>query len=135
DLRLRILTTSFLQVAHMARGEYARVVQLAADNLAVLPPDWLYENLGTPGLTSVYVRGVLVVSLVDERARLVIGADGRNSKLARIVGATSYEAARRSLAGISPFGVASSSDSSRLGGAGAPPSSAFRRPTTSTRSS
>ena len=39
------------------------MVQLAADNLAVLPPDWLYENLGTPGLTSVYVRGVLVLSL------------------------------------------------------------------------
>jgi len=28
---------------------------------------------------------------VTERARLVIGADGRNSKLARIVGAASYE--------------------------------------------
>lgn len=37
-------------------------------------------------------RGTGGRSGVTERARLVIGADGRNSRLARIVGATTYQA-------------------------------------------
>src|SRR5262250_2504389 len=46
DLRLRILTTGYLEQAHHARGEHERVVQLATDNLAVLPADWVYEFFG-----------------------------------------------------------------------------------------
>ena len=45
DLRLRILTTTYLEQAHYYRGEYERVVELATDNLAALPADWVYEYL------------------------------------------------------------------------------------------
>jgi hypothetical protein len=38
DLRLRISTRTQLEFAHYARSEYERVVALATDNLAVLPP-------------------------------------------------------------------------------------------------
>src|SRR5262249_331224 len=34
DLRLRILTTSYLEQAHYYRGDYERVVELATDNVA-----------------------------------------------------------------------------------------------------
>ncbi len=44
DLRLRILTTTYLEQAHYFRGEYERVVELATDNLAALPADWVYES-------------------------------------------------------------------------------------------
>src|SRR5262249_30172991 len=43
DFRLRILTTTYLEQAHYLRGEYERVVELATDNLAALPTDWVYE--------------------------------------------------------------------------------------------
>ena len=46
DVRLRILTTSFLGETHYYRGEYERVVELATDNLAALPADWVYEYFG-----------------------------------------------------------------------------------------
>src|SRR5262249_35948156 len=46
DLRLRILTTSFLEQAHYLRGDYERVIELATDNLAALPTDWMYEHFG-----------------------------------------------------------------------------------------
>jgi tetratricopeptide (TPR) repeat protein len=65
DLRLRILTTSFLEQAHYFRGEYERVVELATANLAALPADWIYENvLGTTPV-SVYDRSWLVMSLAQ----------------------------------------------------------------------
>ena len=44
DLRLRILTTSFLEQAHYFRGEYERAVELATENLAALPTDWVHES-------------------------------------------------------------------------------------------
>ena len=47
DLRLRILTTTYLEQAHYFRGDYERVVELATDNLAALPADWVYESFGT----------------------------------------------------------------------------------------
>ena len=47
DLALRLVTIGFLESAHHHRGEHAQVVELARDNLAVLPPDWLYEYLGS----------------------------------------------------------------------------------------
>src|SRR4029450_11778187 len=37
DLRLRILSTTYLEQVHYFRGDYQRVVELATDNLAVLP--------------------------------------------------------------------------------------------------
>jgi tetratricopeptide (TPR) repeat protein len=65
DLRLRILTTTYLEQAHYYRGEYERVVELATDNLAALPADWVYEYLGLTAPASVFDRFLLVVSLAE----------------------------------------------------------------------
>jgi class 3 adenylate cyclase/tetratricopeptide (TPR) repeat protein len=65
DLRLRILATTYLEQVHYQRGEYERVVELATDNLAALPADWVYEYLGTSAPTSVYDRCNLVMSLAQ----------------------------------------------------------------------
>ena len=65
DLRLRILATSYLEQAHHFRGEYERVVELATDNLAALPTDWVYEYLGNAAPASVYDRRWLVESLAE----------------------------------------------------------------------
>ena len=65
DLRLRILATTYLEQAHFFRGEYERVVELATDNLAALPADWVYESFGAGMPTSVYDRYRLVQSLAQ----------------------------------------------------------------------
>ena len=65
DLRLCILTTTYLAQAHYYRGEYQRVVELATDNLAALPADWVYEFFGNTAPVSVYDRGWLVMSLAQ----------------------------------------------------------------------
>jgi hypothetical protein len=39
DLKLRIVTTTSLAWAHYLRGEYARAIELATDNIAALPAD------------------------------------------------------------------------------------------------
>src|SRR5262249_51719010 len=65
DLRLRILTTSYLEQAHHVRGEHERVVQLATDNLGVLPADWVYEFFGAGQPASVFDRGQLMRSLAE----------------------------------------------------------------------
>ena len=65
DLRLRILATSYLEQAHYYRGEYERVVELATDNLAALPADWVYEYFGSAAPASVYDRFWLVMSLAQ----------------------------------------------------------------------
>src|SRR5262249_45654271 len=39
-------TTNYLEGAHYFRGEYERVVELATDNLAAVPVDWVYKNFG-----------------------------------------------------------------------------------------
>jgi class 3 adenylate cyclase/tetratricopeptide (TPR) repeat protein len=65
DLRLRILTTSYLEQAQYYRGEYERVVELATDSLAVLPTDWVYEHFGMVAPASIYARSWLVISLAE----------------------------------------------------------------------
>jgi tetratricopeptide (TPR) repeat protein len=65
DLRLRILTMSYLEQAHYYRGEYERVVELATDNLAALPADWVYEYFGLTAPASVFDRHSLVMSLAQ----------------------------------------------------------------------
>jgi DNA-binding NtrC family response regulator/predicted ATPase len=65
DVRLRILTTSFLAQTHYYRGEYERAVELATDNLAALPADWVYEYFGNSSPSSVYDRACLVRSLAE----------------------------------------------------------------------
>jgi tetratricopeptide (TPR) repeat protein len=65
DLRLRILTTSYLDLAHYYRGEYKRVVELATDNLAALPAAWVREYFGAAQPPSVYDRYWLALSLAE----------------------------------------------------------------------
>jgi class 3 adenylate cyclase/tetratricopeptide (TPR) repeat protein len=65
DLRLRILTTTYLDEAHWTRGEYERVVESATDNLAALPADWVYEHLGCAAPPSVFDRSLVAASLAQ----------------------------------------------------------------------
>ena len=65
DLRLRILTTSLLHWAHQIRGEYERAVELATDNVAALPADWVYEYFGNTVPPSVWDRAWLVMNLAQ----------------------------------------------------------------------
>ena len=65
DMRLHILTTSFLAQTHYYRGEYERAVELATDNLAALPVDWAYEHFGNSAPASVYDRACLARSLAE----------------------------------------------------------------------
>ena len=65
DLKLSILSASYLAEAHYYRGEYERVVELAIDTLAVLPVDWIYEHFGMITPASVYARIWLVESLAE----------------------------------------------------------------------
>jgi DNA-binding SARP family transcriptional activator len=65
DLRLRILATDILVGAHHSRGEHGRVVELAIDNLAVLPAEWVNELFGRFAPTSVYDRVFLMRSLAE----------------------------------------------------------------------
>jgi class 3 adenylate cyclase/tetratricopeptide (TPR) repeat protein len=65
DLRLRILTTALLDEGHYYRGEYERVVELATDNLAALPADWVSEYFGMALPPSVLDRSCLAMSLAQ----------------------------------------------------------------------
>jgi tetratricopeptide (TPR) repeat protein len=65
DLRLRILTTTYLEQAHYHGGDYEQVVELATDSLAALPADWVHEHFGTVLLISVFVRSWLFLSLAE----------------------------------------------------------------------
>ena len=63
DLRLRLVTTTYLEQAHFFRGDYDRVIELATENLAALPTDWIYESFGNVAPASVYDRCWLVHTL------------------------------------------------------------------------
>jgi tetratricopeptide (TPR) repeat protein len=65
DLRLRILSTSFLEQAHYYRGEYEHVVELATDNLSALPAEWIQEFFGMAVPASIWSRVWLVMSLAE----------------------------------------------------------------------
>jgi DNA-binding SARP family transcriptional activator/tetratricopeptide (TPR) repeat protein len=65
DLRLRILGTTYLEQVHYFRGDYQRVVELAKDNLAALPAEWLYENFGASAPPAVRDRCWLVLGLIQ----------------------------------------------------------------------
>ena len=65
DMRLRLLGTTYLEQAHYFRGEYERAVELATDNLAVLPAEWTYEYFGANAPPSVNDRCWLVLSLAQ----------------------------------------------------------------------
>jgi class 3 adenylate cyclase/tetratricopeptide (TPR) repeat protein len=65
NLRLRILSTSLLEQAHYYRGEYEHVVELATDNLAALPADWVHEYFGMAVPASIFSRAWLIMSLAE----------------------------------------------------------------------
>jgi len=65
DLRLRILTTSYLEQAYYYRGEYERVIEFATDNLAALPAEWVHEYFGMAVPASVFGRAWLIMSLAE----------------------------------------------------------------------
>jgi len=65
DLRLRILSTSCLEQAYYYRGEYAHVVELATDNLAALPAEWVRDYFGLTVPVSVVDRAWLIMSLAE----------------------------------------------------------------------
>jgi tetratricopeptide (TPR) repeat protein len=63
---LRILTTTYLEQAHFFRGEYERVIELATDNLAALPGDWVHRiPAGINAPAAVYDRSWLLMSLAE----------------------------------------------------------------------
>jgi class 3 adenylate cyclase/tetratricopeptide (TPR) repeat protein len=65
DLELQILTATTLEELHLRRGEYERVVELAKDNIAALPAEWIYEKFGRPAPASVFDRHFLVWGLIE----------------------------------------------------------------------
>jgi len=65
DLRLRVWATIYLAQAHYYRGDFARVVELATDNLAALPADWVDESGGIGMPIPAYNRLWLVYSLAE----------------------------------------------------------------------
>ena len=65
DPKLRLLATNVLEQAISPRGEFERIVELAIENLAILPARWLDESFGRFAPTSIYDRVYLVRSLAE----------------------------------------------------------------------
>jgi class 3 adenylate cyclase/tetratricopeptide (TPR) repeat protein len=65
DLKLRILAMSYLEQAHYYRGEYEQVIELATENLAALPAEWVHEYFGMAVPASVFGRAWLIMSLAE----------------------------------------------------------------------
>jgi tetratricopeptide (TPR) repeat protein len=65
DLKLRLLSTSYLEQAYCYRGEYERVIALATQNIAALPAEWVHDNLGMAVPVSVFDRAWLIMSLAE----------------------------------------------------------------------
>src|SRR5262249_13747911 len=65
DLKLRILSTSYLEQTHYYRGEYQHVVELATSELAALPADWIHEYFGMAVPASIFGRAFLIMSLAE----------------------------------------------------------------------
>jgi tetratricopeptide (TPR) repeat protein len=63
DLRLQLVSTTYLAQAHHYRGDYQRSVELALDNVAALPEEWLYDGLGNASPLSIYDRLWLISGL------------------------------------------------------------------------
>src|SRR5262249_42043016 len=59
DLRLRILSTTYLEQAYYYRGEYEHAVEFGIDNLTTLPADWVHEYFGMAVPASIFGRAWL----------------------------------------------------------------------------
>jgi hypothetical protein len=64
-LRLRLLTTTYLEQAHFFRGEYQRVIELTTDNLAALPAGSDYESFESTGYIAIYNWFSILTSLTE----------------------------------------------------------------------
>jgi len=66
ELELRINAANFLVQAHYYRGDYERVLELAAESLADWPDDWVYRyHPGNPAPASVFNRAFMAMSLAQ----------------------------------------------------------------------
>ena len=65
DLRLGVVTTSCLEEVYYYRSEYEHVVEIATENLAALPPEWVHEYFGLAVPASVFGRAWLIMSLAE----------------------------------------------------------------------
>src|SRR5262249_39120306 len=65
DLRLRILSTTYLEQAYYYRGEYEHAVEFGIDNLTTLPADWVHEYFGMAVPASIFGRAWLIMSLAE----------------------------------------------------------------------
>ena len=65
DLKLRIVTTVYLEQTHYYLGEHERAVELASNNLAEVPVDWVSEYFGMGALPSVWHHFYLVLCLAE----------------------------------------------------------------------
>jgi class 3 adenylate cyclase/tetratricopeptide (TPR) repeat protein len=63
DLKLRVVTTSYLEQAHYYRGEYEHAIEFLAESLAAMPADWAHEYFGMAVPASVFGRAYLIMSL------------------------------------------------------------------------
>ena len=64
DLELRLPTGTSVEQVYWFRGDYERVVELAIDNLALLPAERVHDHFGTAAPVSVYDRYWLILSFV-----------------------------------------------------------------------
>jgi class 3 adenylate cyclase/tetratricopeptide (TPR) repeat protein len=64
-LELRILATALLEQVHWLRGEYARAVELAVDNIAALPSNLVPMNSAGAAWLPVFDRFYLATSLAE----------------------------------------------------------------------
>jgi len=66
DLELGINTANYLVQAYYYRGDYERVLELAAESLANWPDDWVYKyHVGNPAPASVFNRVFMAGSLAQ----------------------------------------------------------------------
>jgi tetratricopeptide (TPR) repeat protein len=65
DVRLRLVTTTYLEHGHHHRGEYRRVIELATQNIAALPAEWTYEHFGGSAPVAILDRFFLIASLAE----------------------------------------------------------------------
>ena len=65
DLKIRLVSKSYLAQVYCYRGEYERVVEFTTNNLAELPAEWTNEHFGMAVPVSMFDRAWLIMSLAE----------------------------------------------------------------------
>src|SRR5262249_25162857 len=65
DLKLRIVSATYLEQAYYYRGEYGHAVEFGIDTLATVPADWIHEYFGMAVPASIFGRAWLIMSLAE----------------------------------------------------------------------